>query len=75
MGSGLRDGGGQAAVRFGFETLGLDEIVSFTVPANDRSRAVMDRLGMTRDPQDDFDHRGSHTGTRCAPRPVSARTR
>ncbi len=45
-----------AAVAFGFDTLGLDEIVSFTVPANARSRAVMDRLGMTHDPQDDFDH-------------------
>jgi RimJ/RimL family protein N-acetyltransferase len=46
----------RAALRFGFETLGLAEIVSFTVPANLRSRAVMERLGMTRDPSDDFDH-------------------
>jgi len=30
--------------------------VSFTVPANVRSRAVMERLGMTHDPTDDFDH-------------------
>ena len=44
------------AVRFGFEDAGLDEIVSFTVPANVRSRAVMERLGMTHDPADDFDH-------------------
>ena len=44
------------ALRFGFEDAGLDEIVSFTVPANVRSRAVMDRLGMTHDPADDFDH-------------------
>jgi RimJ/RimL family protein N-acetyltransferase len=44
------------AVRFGFEELGLDEIVAFTVPANTRSRRVMERLGMTRDPADDFDH-------------------
>jgi RimJ/RimL family protein N-acetyltransferase len=46
----------RAALRFGFEDLGLAEIVSFTVPANTRSRAVMERLGMTRDPADDFDH-------------------
>jgi RimJ/RimL family protein N-acetyltransferase len=46
----------RAALRFGFERLGLDEIVSFTVPANVRSRAVMERLGLTRDPADDFDH-------------------
>jgi len=44
------------AVRFGFEDAGLAEIVSFTAPANERSRAVMRRLGMTHDPADDFDH-------------------
>ena len=46
----------KVAVAFGFEELGLDEIVSFTVPANVRSRAVMERLGMTSDAADDFDH-------------------
>ncbi len=44
------------ALRYGFTELGLEEIVSFTVPGNVRSRAVMERLGMTRDPADDFDH-------------------
>lgn len=44
------------AVRFGFETLGLDEIVSFTVPANVRSRRVMERIGMSHDVAGDFDH-------------------
>ena len=37
---------------------GFDEIVAFTAPANERSRAVMARLGMTRDPADDFDFAG-----------------
>ena len=46
----------RAALEFGFELVGLDEIVSFTVPKNVRSRAVMERLGMTRQPADDFDH-------------------
>jgi ribosomal-protein-alanine N-acetyltransferase len=46
----------RAAVAFGFQTVGLEEIVSFTVPDNERSRRVMERLGMTRDPTDDFDH-------------------
>ena len=46
----------RAALDYGFTTAGLDEIVSFTVPANSRSRAVMERLGMTHDPADDFDH-------------------
>ena len=44
------------ALRVGFEDLRLDEIVSFTVPANVRSRAVMERIGMTHDPARDFDH-------------------
>jgi len=46
----------RAALDFGFENLHLDEIVSFTVPANLRSRRVMERLGMTHSPADDFDH-------------------
>jgi RimJ/RimL family protein N-acetyltransferase len=46
----------RAALRFGFVELDLNEIVSFTTVANVRSRAVMERLGMTRDPVDDFDH-------------------
>lgn len=46
----------RVALGFGFEALGLAEIVSFTVPANARSRAVMERLGLTRDPADDFAH-------------------
>jgi RimJ/RimL family protein N-acetyltransferase len=54
----------RAALRFGFESRGLEEIVSFTVPANARSRAVMERLGMTRDPSDDFDHPGLPAGHR-----------
>ena len=45
-----------AALDYGFNELGLSEIVALTVPANQRSRRVMERLGMTRSPQDDFDH-------------------
>ncbi len=46
----------QAVLAFGFRSLKLDEIVSFTVPANRRSRRVMERLGMTWTPADDFEH-------------------
>lgn len=46
----------RAALGFGFDTVGLTEIVSFTVPANLPSRAVMERIGMRHDPADDFDH-------------------
>jgi RimJ/RimL family protein N-acetyltransferase len=45
-----------AAVTFGFTERGLREIVSFTAVGNKRSRAVMERLGMRRDPREDFDH-------------------
>jgi RimJ/RimL family protein N-acetyltransferase len=45
-----------AAVDYGFGKLGLSEIVALTVPANQRSRRVMEHLGMTRSPEDDFDH-------------------
>jgi RimJ/RimL family protein N-acetyltransferase len=46
----------RAVLGLGFQRLQLGEIVSFTVPANRRSRAVMERIGMTRDPLGDFDH-------------------
>jgi RimJ/RimL family protein N-acetyltransferase len=55
-GKGYATEGAQAALTFGFETVGLHEIVSFTAPANARSRRVMERLGMTHNPADDFDH-------------------
>jgi RimJ/RimL family protein N-acetyltransferase len=44
------------ACRIAFAELRTPSIVSFTVPANTRSRAVMERLAMTHDPLDDFDH-------------------
>ena len=45
-----------AALSFGFDACGLEEIVAMAVPHNERSLAVMDRLGMRRDPDADFDH-------------------
>jgi ribosomal-protein-alanine N-acetyltransferase len=44
------------ALGHGFGTLGLAEIVSYTSATNIRSRAVMERLGMRRDPNEDFDY-------------------
>lgn len=55
-GKGLATEGARAVVRYAFETLALPELVSFTVPANTRSRRVMEKLGMTHDELDDFDH-------------------
>ena len=48
--------GARAVLDFGFETAGLTEIVAMAVTTNHRSRRVMERLGMTHDPSDDFDH-------------------
>jgi RimJ/RimL family protein N-acetyltransferase len=44
------------ALRFGFDEPGLDEIVSFTTLDNTASVRVMQRIGMHRDPADDFDY-------------------
>jgi len=55
-GRGYATEGALAALAFGFQTLGLGEIVSFTVPGNLRSRRVMERIGMVHNPADDFDH-------------------
>jgi len=55
-GNGYATEGARAALAFGFDTLGLAEIVSFTTPDNLQSRRVMERIGMMRDPADDFDH-------------------
>lgn len=46
----------RAAIAYGFEELQLNEIVSFTVHDNVASQRVMQKLGMTHDPSEDFDH-------------------
>ena len=46
----------RAALEYGFTHVGLAEIVSFTVPQNERSWRVMERIGLVRDPGGDFDH-------------------
>ncbi|MEQ1864636.1 MAG: GNAT family N-acetyltransferase, partial [Micropepsaceae bacterium] len=55
-GKGYATEGAKAALRFGFEDLNLDQIVSFTVAANKPSWSVMERIGMVRDADGDFDH-------------------
>jgi RimJ/RimL family protein N-acetyltransferase len=55
-GRGLATEGARAVVDYAFNTLQLDSLVSFTVPANLRSRRVMEKLGMLHDPAGDFDH-------------------
>ncbi len=55
-GRGLATEGAREMVRQAFDVLQLEELVSFTVPTNIRSRRVMEKLGMTHSPSDDFDH-------------------
>lgn len=50
------------ALQFAFAELQLDEVVAFTVPANQRSWGVMQRLGMRRDAAADFEHPGLPVG-------------
>jgi len=55
-GGGLVTEAASELLRFGFEVRKLEEIVSFAVPANGRSTAVMERIGMKRRPERDFSH-------------------
>ncbi|QDD64228.1 N-acetyltransferase [Herbaspirillum seropedicae] len=55
-GQGYASEAARCALRYGFETLELAQIVSFTVPENQRSLAVMQRLGMQCDVREDFLH-------------------
>ncbi len=57
----------RASLHAGFDQLGLREIVSFTSRRNTRSIAVMQRIGMTRDPVDDFEHPRIPAGHRLRP--------
>ncbi|MFD2082399.1 Protein N-acetyltransferase, RimJ/RimL family [Actinopolymorpha cephalotaxi] len=55
-GRGFAPEAARAALGFAFDTVGLAEVVSFTAPVNERSQAVMRKIGMRRDPDGDFDH-------------------
>ena len=55
-GRGYATEGASAVLAFGFDALGLPEIVSFTTETNLPSRRVMERIGMTHNRDDDFDH-------------------
>jgi RimJ/RimL family protein N-acetyltransferase len=63
-GKGLATEGARAAMQYAFAELELAELVSFAVPRNLRSRRVMEKLGMTHDAGDDFDHPGLPEGHR-----------
>jgi RimJ/RimL family protein N-acetyltransferase len=67
-GQGYATEAARAALQHGFETRSprLEEIFAFTVPANVRSRRVMERIGMHHDPADDFDHPQVPAGDRLS---------
>ncbi len=62
-GHGFATEAARAAMAFGWQ-LGLDQIVAFLVPGNQRSAAVAERIGMHRDLAGDFDHPGIAPATR-----------
>ncbi|NRQ39251.1 GNAT family N-acetyltransferase [Nonomuraea sp. NN258] len=66
-GHGYATEAGRAAVGHAFESAGLAELVSMTSVTNVRSQSVMRRLGMTRDPADDFLHPSVPEGHRLQP--------
>jgi ribosomal-protein-alanine N-acetyltransferase len=65
-GQGYASEAARAALTYGFDA-GLDEVVSITSTTNLRSQRVMQRIGMTRDPADDFVHPQRPPGDPLAP--------
>jgi RimJ/RimL family protein N-acetyltransferase len=65
-GQGYATEAARLAMSFGFDQLGLTEIVSFTVAINERSRRVMQRLGMQHYSAEDFDHPALPVGDRLS---------
>jgi RimJ/RimL family protein N-acetyltransferase len=63
-GQGLAPEAARAVLDFAFGPLALDEIVSFTASTNRRSQRVMQKIGMSHDPADDFDHPALPVGHR-----------
>lgn len=64
----------QACLDHGLGVLGLPRIVSFTVPDNSRSWGLMERLGMVRRPDLDFEHPDLAPGHRLRPHIVYEKT-
>lgn len=63
-GNGYATEGARAAIDYAFNKLDRPEVVAITAKINARSQRVMQRLGMTHDPADDFDHPNLEPGHR-----------
>jgi RimJ/RimL family protein N-acetyltransferase len=66
-GKGLAGEAASAAIDFAFTELRVAEVVAYTAEHNRRSRRLMERLGMRRDPSGDFDHPRLPAGHALAP--------
>ncbi|MES2583602.1 MAG: GNAT family N-acetyltransferase [Pseudomonadota bacterium] len=55
-GQGYATEGAAAALHFAFTQLELPQVVAMSVPGNSPSHRVMERIGMVRDAEADFDH-------------------
>jgi RimJ/RimL family protein N-acetyltransferase len=66
-GQGIAFEAAAASLSFGFGQLAFGEIVAYTARGNERSRALMERLGMRRDPAEDFLHPSLPAEHRLAP--------
>ncbi|MEV6209908.1 GNAT family N-acetyltransferase [Kitasatospora sp. NPDC051914] len=66
-GHGYATEAGRACLDFAFDTLRLPEVLAVTTAANHRSQAVMQRLGMVRDPAEDFEDPYAPEGSRLRP--------
>jgi RimJ/RimL family protein N-acetyltransferase len=66
-GQGLACEAASAAIAFAFDRLRLSELVAYTAERNERSRRLMDRLGMRHDPAENFVHPGLPSGDPLAP--------
>jgi RimJ/RimL family protein N-acetyltransferase len=55
-GQGYATEAAKAVLDYAFTELNLCEIISFTVPANTKSRHVMEKIGLHHSEADDFDH-------------------
>jgi RimJ/RimL family protein N-acetyltransferase len=62
-------------LRYAFADVGLDEVISFTAASNHKSRRVMDKIGLIRDPEGDFDHPGVPEGSPLRPHVLYRLTR
>ncbi|MGA1074028.1 MAG: GNAT family N-acetyltransferase [Ilumatobacteraceae bacterium] len=71
-GRGFATEAAEACLEFAFRPrddggLGFEEVMSFTAVTNAASRRVMEKLGMRRDPDGDFDHPGLPEGDPLRP--------